>query len=59
MKYSKWVGGKISKIMHEGIKGHKVSQKQAIAVAISMAREKGKKAPGRYSRNVVRMAKQL
>ena len=37
------VGEKIRKIMHEGIKGHKVNQDQAIAVAISMARKKKKK----------------
>lgn len=31
------ISKKISKIMHEGIKGKKVSQKQAVAVAYSMA----------------------
>ena len=38
----KWVSAKIRKIMHEGIKGRKVSSKQAVAVAFSMARSKHK-----------------
>ena len=33
---NKAVAKKIEKIMHEGIKGKKVSQKQAVAVAYSM-----------------------
>ena len=36
----KWISNKISKIMHEGIRSKKVSQKQAIAVAYSMAKKK-------------------
>jgi len=36
----KYISHKISKIMHEGIRGKKVPQKQAIAVAYSMARRK-------------------
>ncbi len=56
-KYSPWVGNKIDQIMTEGIrrntrkpvsktnKRRKVSQKQAIAVAISMAQRKGYKTP--------------
>lgn len=32
------ISEKIRKIMHEGIRGKKVSQKQAVAVAYSMAR---------------------
>jgi len=34
---NKQVAKKVKKIMHEGIKGKKVSQKQAVAVAYSMA----------------------
>lgn len=49
-KYGAWVGMKIRKIMHEGIRGKKVSQKQAVAVALSIARKKGKKAPKRKKR---------
>ncbi len=37
-----FISGKIKKIMHEGIRGKKVPQKQAIAVAYSYAR-RGKK----------------
>lgn len=36
---SEWISDKIAKIMHEGIKGKKVSQKQAVAVAHAMYRE--------------------
>jgi hypothetical protein len=32
------ISGKIKKIMHEGIRGKKVSQKQAVAVAYNMSR---------------------
>ena len=38
-----FVGAKIKKIKKEGIRGKKVSQKQAVAVALSMARKKGLK----------------
>ena len=34
----KKVGRKISKIMHEGLRGKKVKRKQAIAAAYSMVR---------------------
>lgn len=37
----KMMSAKISKIMHEGVRGKKVSQKQAVAIAFNMAR-KGK-----------------
>ena len=37
------VGEKIRKIMHEGIRGHKVSQNQAVAVALEMSRKHKKK----------------
>lgn len=44
MGKGKMVSNKIRKIMHEGIRGKKVSQKQAIAAAYSMTRKsKGKK----------------
>ena len=36
-----FVSTKIRKIKKEGIRGKKVSQKQAVAVALSMARKKG------------------
>lgn len=36
----KYISSKISKIMKEGIRGKKVPQKQAIAVAYSMAKKK-------------------
>ena len=36
------IGEKVSKIMHEGIRGKKVKKDQAIAVAYSMA-DKAKK----------------
>lgn len=61
-KYSKWVGQKIGKIMKEGVRRstrrpvsksnprRKVSQKQAVAVAISMARKKGLKVPKKRKR---------
>lgn len=35
-----FVSNKISKVMHEGIRGKKVSKKQAIAVAYSYARKR-------------------
>lgn len=38
----KAVSAKIKKIMHEGVRGKKVSQKQAVAIAFSMSR-KGRK----------------
>lgn len=38
-----FVGGKIRKIKREGIRGKKVGQKQAVAIALSMARKKGLK----------------
>lgn len=44
-KYNSWIADKIRKIMHEGIRGRKVSQKQAVAVAINMARKKHLKVP--------------
>ncbi len=56
-KYSPWVGNKIDQIMTEGIrrntrkplskknKRRKVLQKQAVAVALDMARRKGFKVP--------------
>lgn len=40
-KASAFVSAKIRKIKKEGIRGKKVSQKQAVAVALSMARERG------------------
>ena len=42
-KTQKSVSAKIRKIKKEGIRGKKVSQKQAVAVALSMAREHGMK----------------
>ena len=36
------IGDKVKKIMHEGMRGKKVPQKQAVAVAYSMA-EKAKR----------------
>lgn len=36
----KYISSKIKKIMHEGIRGKKVPQKQAIAVAMNYARKK-------------------
>jgi len=62
MVYPSWISSKISKIMHEGIRRNtkkvvssrnprrKVSQKQAVAVAYSMAREKGLKIPRKKKR---------
>jgi len=38
-----FIGHKISKIMHEGVRGKKVDPKQAIAIALSMARKRGLK----------------
>ena len=58
-KYSPWVGDKIKTIMTEGIrrntrkpvsktnKRRKVSRRQAIAVAIDMARRSGHKTPSK------------
>ena len=40
MKKSAWISAKIRRIMHEGIRGKKVSQAQAIAVAYSMAKKR-------------------
>ena len=42
-KAQKFVGTKIRKIKKEGVRGKKVPQKQAVAVALSMARKKGLK----------------
>ena len=42
-KAKTFVGAKIKKIKKEGIRGKKVAQKQAVAVALSMARQKGLK----------------
>lgn len=39
----KFISHKISKIMHEGVRGKKVPRKQAVAIAFSMARKKGLK----------------
>lgn len=36
----KFISNKISKIMHEGIRGKPVSQKQAIAVAYEYAKKR-------------------
>ncbi len=36
----KFISGKVKKIMHEGIRGKKVSDKQAVAVAFKMSGEK-------------------
>lgn len=58
-KYSPWVGQKIEKIMKEGVRRNtrapvsssnprrKVSQKQAIRIAIEMAKRRGLKVPSR------------
>lgn len=56
-KYSKGVGKKVAEVMHEKKKGtlktgsgKKVtSRKQAIAVALSEAREEGEKVPEKYT----------
>jgi hypothetical protein len=42
-KAQKFVSHKIRKIKKEGVRGKKVSTKQAIAIALSMARKKGLK----------------
>lgn len=42
-KAQKFVSYKIRKIKKEGIRGKKVSRKQAVAVALSMARKRGLK----------------
>lgn len=42
-KNKKFISNKIKKIMHEGIRGKKVSHKQAIAVAFSIGRTKHKR----------------
>lgn len=39
----KKISNKISKIMHEGVRGKKVSKDQAIAIAFSMSKKKGRK----------------
>ncbi len=44
-KAQKAVSSKIKEVMHKGIKGKKVSQKQAVAVGLSVARKKGYKIP--------------
>ena len=41
-KNKKWISAKIRKITREGVRGRKVPQKQAVAVAFSMARSKHK-----------------
>jgi len=41
------ISEKVKKIMHEGIKGKKVSQKQAVAVAFSMSRKAKKLRKGK------------
>ena len=38
-----FIKSKIKKIMHEGIRGKKVSQKQSVAIAYSMSRKRKKK----------------
>ena len=43
MKSKDAVVDKIKKIMHEGVRGRKVSQRQAVAVALSMQRRGRKK----------------
>lgn len=48
-KFNSRVGAKISKVEHEGVRGHKVSHAQAVAVAISMENAKYKKAHGGHS----------
>jgi hypothetical protein len=45
-KHSKAISAKIKKIMDEGVKGKKVPQKQAVAIAINMV-GKGKKHGGK------------
>lgn len=40
-KVQKFVSGKIKKIKKEGVRGKKVPKKQAVAIALSMARKKG------------------
>lgn len=49
-KAQSFVSKKISKIMHEGVRGKKVSPKQAVAIAFSMAREKGFRVPRKKER---------
>ena len=39
LKRNKAIGNKISKIMHEGVRGKKVKVKQAVAIAFSMMRK--------------------
>lgn len=46
------MSAKIKKIKKEGIRGKKVSQKQAVAVAMSMAREKGMKVPKAHKKQM-------
>ena len=50
-KGQKFVSAKIRKIKKEGVRGKKVSQKQAVAVALSMARKKGLKVAGKKSKS--------
>lgn len=50
-KGQKFVSYKIKKIKKEGIRGKKVSQKQAVAVALSMARKKGLKVGKRITKH--------
>ena len=50
-KARKFMGAKMRKIKKEGIRGKKVSQKQAVAVALSMARKKGLKVGSKDRRN--------
>ena len=51
-----FVSSKIRKIKKEGVRGKKVSQKQTVAVALSMARKKGLKVgkPNKRSPKVVK-----
>jgi len=42
-KGRKFVSAKIRKIKKEGVRGKKVAQKKAVAIALSMARKKGLK----------------
>ena len=50
-KYSKKasavVSRKIKEVKAKGVKGHKVSQKQAVAIGLATARKKGLKVPKR------------
>lgn len=46
-KARSFVSAKVGKIKHEGVRGKKVSTKQAVAIALSMARKKRLKVPGK------------